>query len=100
MFENKITLHYVTCPRQLFGKCLKIVIEAKMALDYNIIVMGNFNSEYDQIKVWMVEAGLVDLTVENMVIDPKLVLGAELAFSTFYNCIFLPIIFPETHQIW
>ena len=27
-------------------------------------------------------------------------LGVELAFSTFCNCIFLAVIFAETHQIW
>ena len=61
MSENADKLPPTNCPRQLFGMDLKSTIEDKMELGHNIIVMGDFNSDYAKLKTWMSEAGLIDL---------------------------------------
>ena len=37
------------CPRQLFGQDLKAAIEEKTTADHQLIVMGDFNSDYDSL---------------------------------------------------
>ena len=49
------------CPRQLFGIDLKRKIEDRMALGHQIIVMGDFNSEYTKLNSWMMHLGLRDI---------------------------------------
>ena len=71
MAENKTTLPDTTCPRQLFGIDLKAAIEAKVELGHQIIVMGDFNSEYSDLTEWMLELGLVDIISEAHDNGPK-----------------------------
>ena len=59
--EHKSTNFTSTCPRQLFGMDLKNVIEEKISEGHQLIVKGDFNSNYDDLTSWMVEAGLIDV---------------------------------------
>ena len=59
--NNKDNLPDVNCPRQLFGIDLKNEIEKFMNKGHKIIVMGDFNSNYDDLSTWMYEIGLIDL---------------------------------------
>ena len=61
MSENKETLPDTSCPRQLFGIDLRLAIEEKLELGHQVIVMGDFNSEYFDLTQWMLELGLVDM---------------------------------------
>ena len=64
MAEHKDEIPETKCPRQLFGLDLKNKIEEKIELGHQIIVMGDFNSEYKNLKKWMGEMGLIDLMFE------------------------------------
>ena len=61
MEKHKDTLPGTNCPRQLFGIDLKQAIDDKIAQGHQIIVMGDFNSEYANLSKWMLESGLQDL---------------------------------------
>ena len=61
MANNKAKLPAVDCPRQLFGIDLKNEIESLVSRGHNIMVMGDFNSHYDNLTSWMLDMGLVDL---------------------------------------
>ena len=61
MAENKDQLPDTNCPRQLFGMDLKEVIGKKIEQGHQIILMGDFNSEYSELESWMLELGLQDL---------------------------------------
>ena len=64
MANNKSTLPEVDCPRQLFGIDLKNEIEKIVNKGHNIILMGDFNSHYDDLTIWMLDMGLIDLTAQ------------------------------------
>ena len=51
----------ITCPRQLFGHDLKEMVTKFTSAGHNIIIQGDFNSEYEQLSKWMSELGLIDL---------------------------------------
>ena len=50
-----------TCPRQLFGFDLKQKIEELTPEGHQLIIKGDFNSEYEDLKPWMIDLGLIDL---------------------------------------
>ena len=64
MAEHQDKIPETNCPRQLFGLDLKQKIEEKIELGHQIIVMGDFNSEYKNLKKWMGKLGLIDLMFE------------------------------------
>ena len=78
MAEHQDQLPDTTCPRQLFGLDLHQALTEKLEKDHNLIVMGDFNSEYSNLTKWMQDLGLVDLIEKNMVhvprptLDPKM----------------------------
>ena len=51
----------IQCPRQLFGHDLAHTITQLQQSGHQIIVMGDFNSEYIKLKEWMMDKGLIDL---------------------------------------
>ena len=53
MATHKDNLPDIDCPRQLFGYDLKIELESKQELGHNILVLGDFNSQYDTLCTWM-----------------------------------------------
>ena len=61
MANNKDILPEVDCPRQLFGIDIREEIETFANKGHNIIVMGDFNSNYQDLSSWMVDVGLTDL---------------------------------------
>ena len=61
MANNKDSIPDVDCPRQLFGIDLKIEIEKFVSKGHKIIVMGDFNSHYEDLSTWMLDVGLIDL---------------------------------------
>ena len=65
MAENKDQLPDTNCPRQLFGMDLKAVIGTKIEQGHQIILMGDFNSEYSELESWMLELGLQDMIGKN-----------------------------------
>jgi len=71
MAEHKTELPDTACPRQLFGIDLKTAIEDKLDLGHQIIVMGDFNSEYTELSSWMLELGLVDVISDKHGAGPK-----------------------------
>ena len=50
----------ITCPRQLFGYDLKLLIESFQSADHQLVIMGDFNSEYTEIESWMMDTGLLN----------------------------------------
>ena len=52
---------HTTCPRQLFGIDLKELIHDKIDQGHQLIVQGDFNSEYLDLQNWMLDLGLKDL---------------------------------------
>ena len=56
--EHKAQLQDVTCPRQLFGKDLRLELKSKLDAGHNILVQGDFNSNYDDLHTWMLGLGL------------------------------------------
>ena len=71
MAEHKDELPHTSCPRQLFGIDLKNVITEHITLGYQIIVMGDFNSEYDTLQRWMLQLGLHDIIAQQHGPGPK-----------------------------
>ena len=62
MAENRNHMpENIICPRKLFGYDLKELISKKTALGHQIIVCGDFNSDYDELTTWMQDMSLVDL---------------------------------------
>ena len=62
MAENHADMpENITCPRQLYGHDLKILLENKAALGHQLVVSGDFNSDYTSLTSWMQELGLTDL---------------------------------------
>ena len=51
----------IKCPRQLFGYDLKIEIGTKIEQGHNILVLGDFNSNYSNLCTWMRDLGLEEL---------------------------------------
>ena len=59
MSENrKIILDNITCPMILFGHDLRKAIEKYISQGRQIIVCGDFNSEYDGLTEWFLSGGL------------------------------------------
>jgi len=52
---------YVNCPRELFGHDLKKLIQDRQENGHQILVMGDFNSEYSQLRAWMADLALLDI---------------------------------------
>ena len=54
MAENKNILLTTNCPRQLFGINLKKAAESKIEKVYQIILMGDFNLECEDLttRIW------------------------------------------------
>ena len=50
MSKNKDIIPATACSRQLFGMDLKKVIDQKVVADHQIIVIGDFNSEYEDLQ--------------------------------------------------
>ena len=48
------------CPRQLLGHDLKQYIDSLQTCCHQIIVMGDFNSEYSELEEWMMDLGLTN----------------------------------------
>ena len=71
MAEHKDQLPDTTCPRQLFGLDLHQALTTKIEQGHNIIVMGDFNSEYFTLTRWMQDLGLVDLMEQKHGACPK-----------------------------
>ena len=62
MAENNIDVpNDIACPRQLFGYDLKQLIDEKEGLGHQIIIGGDFNSEYKELNDWMLHSNLNDL---------------------------------------
>jgi len=55
---------HIKCSRQLFGYNLCKFIEKQIEPGHQIIVMGDFNSEYVALQEWMLYLGLLDI-IEN-----------------------------------
>ena len=50
MAENKADFpNNISCPQQLFGYDLKQFIEENMGLGHNLLVCGDFNSDYTKL---------------------------------------------------
>ena len=65
MADSKSILpNNMACPRQLFGHDLKLFIEKKMETGHQLIVCGDFNSEYSKLKERMIDWSLIEL-IEN-----------------------------------
>ena len=61
MSENDCATQNVTCPRQLFGKDLRSELRNKLEAGHNLLVQGDFNSNYDDLHSWMLELGLENI---------------------------------------
>jgi len=63
--EPELTNHHIpddiNCPRQLFGYDLRKFIERLLEQGNQIIVMGDFNSEYVNLRDWMLDFGMLDI---------------------------------------
>ena len=64
MSEHASSNLATSCPRQLFGLDLKLILEQKIREGHQLIIMGDFNSSYDELSSWMIEAGLLDVHEE------------------------------------
>ena len=49
--ENKTNLSEISCPRQLFVHNLGLGLEKYLDEDNNLLVMRDFNNEYDDIQI-------------------------------------------------
>ena len=61
MSENKDNFPDVSCPTQLFGKYLYAELKNKLDNGHNLIVQGDFNSQYDDLHIWMFGLGLENI---------------------------------------
>jgi len=59
--SNHFIPEHITCPRQLFGYDLRKFIEQQIEQGHQIIVMGDFNSEYAVLQEWTLDLGLLDI---------------------------------------
>ena len=65
MSQNSKEIPYgITCPRQLFGHDLQQLIETFTNKGNQIMVLGDFNSMYNELQEWMADNGLIDLITE------------------------------------
>ena len=71
MAENNSHLLDTNYSRQLFGIDLRQTLTNKIEQYHNILVMGDFNSEYPNLKKWMQDLGLVDLIAQRHGACPK-----------------------------
>ena len=69
--EHRADIPNTLCPRQLFGMDLKNVIEECINLGHQILVMGDFNSDYVKLKEWMMQLGLQDIIAKRHGPGPK-----------------------------
>ena len=66
MAENKSKISVgMICLRQLFGHDLKKIIDDEIIKGNQVVISGDFNSNYDQLKEWMLNIRLKDLMHEN-----------------------------------
>jgi len=54
----------ITCPRALFGHDLQRFLEGRIDQGHQIVLMGDFNSEYADLREWMLDLGLLDIIGE------------------------------------
>jgi hypothetical protein len=59
--DHFIPQAYAHCPRELFGHDLKKFIQDRPEHGHQILVVGDFNSEYSQLRAWMVDLALLDI---------------------------------------
>jgi len=63
--ELESSIHFipenVACPRQLFGHDLQHFVEDRVNNGHQILLMGDFNSEYSVLRDWMLDLGLLDI---------------------------------------
>ena len=72
MAENRVHMPAnTTCPRQLYGIDLQSLIEEKAGLGHQIIVCGDFNSDYPELKAWMLRLNLEDLLSTKYGLGPR-----------------------------
>ena len=57
----------ITCPRQLYGHDLKKFINSKSEAGHQVIVLGDFNSNYVDLQEWINNIGCKDIFNKNMV---------------------------------
>ena len=57
----------ITCPRALFGHDLQRFLEGRIDQGQQIALMGDFNSEYVDLREWMMDLGLLDIIGKKMV---------------------------------
>jgi hypothetical protein len=55
---------HIDCPRQLFGHDLTELVISLQSQDHQIVLMGDFNSEYSHLEDWMLNLGLVNTIKE------------------------------------
>ena len=71
MAENKEKVpENIKCPRQLFGHDLKITIGKYANMGNQMIVCGDFNSEYSALSEWFLDEGLQDIIAEKNGVMP------------------------------
>ena len=58
--EHYIPEDCVHYPCTLFGHDLKKILQSRQDLDHQLLVMGDFNLEYCQLRSWMADIALVD----------------------------------------
>ena len=65
MSENpESILDGIECPRQLCGHDLKQLIEQLQDEEHQLVLMGDWNSEYADMEDWMLDLGLVNVLKE------------------------------------
>ena len=58
--KNKIPSDIIY-PRQLYGHDLKAFIQEKSEAGYQLLVLGNFNSDHSELAKWMNHSSCVDV---------------------------------------
>ena len=72
MAENKSAYpDNIICPRQLFGHDLRQFLETLTAQGHQLIVCGDFNSEYSELSDWMLDLALTDMIADRHGPGPK-----------------------------
>ena len=54
----------IKCPRQLFGQDLREFINEKITHGHQLVISGDFNSGYNELKNWFLDEGLKDIMAE------------------------------------
>ena len=72
MAKNQTILSSTNYPRQLFGMDLKKAVESKIEKCHQIILMGDFNSEYEDLITYILDLGLQDLIRQKHGKGPKI----------------------------